>query len=255
MPGDVRPLPSSVPWPAWPLVALRLVLIGLLLALCVPLHLLWRLLGLRRLWSRIFLSGTSLLAGIRVRRRGRRVPGALLLANHVSWMDIPVLSYAANSAFVAHDGLAQFRFLKWLCEMNDTVFIARHRRADVSRQAEDIRAAMGGGQTLTLFPEGTTSDGTWTLPFKSSLLGALEPLPGGVSVQPVTLLYRNPLAVSWTGHDPGLANFLRILARPQGVRVSVIFGAPLADAALANRKSMSAAAQQAVRGAMDDRAD
>ena len=150
----------SIPYPAakisppgYVLIGFRLFLMLLLLIVCVPLHYLWKLLGLDRMWPRVFLTCVGAVAGIHLRRRGKRVPGALLLANHVTWMDIPVLAQAANSAFVAHDGLAQFGLLKWLCEMNETVFVARHDRSSVGAQKEAVRAAMNHGGTLTLFPE------------------------------------------------------------------------------------------------------
>ncbi|WP_271078311.1 lysophospholipid acyltransferase family protein [Aurantiacibacter sp. MUD61] len=231
-------------------MALRLLLMLVLLLICVPLHYLWKLLGLDRMWPRVFLTGVGHAAGIDLKRRGKRVPGALLLANHVSWMDILALSHAANSAYVAHDGLAQFGLLKWLCEMNETIFVARHRRTSVGEQTDAIRAALDHGGTLTLFPEGTTSDGTDLLPFKSSLLGALEPLPEGATVQPVLLAYEDVPQVSWVGDEPGLDNFKRILARVKPVRLTVHFLPPLSGDELTNRKTMTAAAQKAIAGAM-----
>ena len=223
----------------------------LLLAVCVPLHYLWRLLGMDRMWPRVFLAGIGMVAGVHLRRRGKRAPGALLLSNHVSWLDIPVLSHAANSAFVAHDGLAGFAFLKWLCELNETVFVARHSRGSVAQQTEDIRAALDHGGTLTLFPEGTTADGSHLLPFKSSLLGALEPLPEGAVIQPVALEYEDVGDMAWVGDEPGLDNFKRILARLRPVRVNVHFLPPLAGDDLSNRKAMTAAAQDAVSATLD----
>lgn len=232
------------------LVALRIVLMLALLLACLPLHHLWKLLGLDRLWPRVFLTGVGVVAGLDLYRHGQRHPGALLLSNHVSWLDILALSQAANSAFIAHDGLAQFGFLKWLCEMNETVFIARHKRADVGNQTQAIKAAMDHGGTLTLFPEGTTSDGTGILPFKSSLLGALEPLPEGAVVQPVALVYADAPDISWVGEEPGLDNFKRVLARLRPVRLHVHFLPPVAGADLANRKTITAAAQTAIADRM-----
>lgn len=232
------------------LIVLRIIGMLMLLLVCVPLHYLWRLLGLDRTWPRVFLAGIGAIAGLHLRRHGKRVPGALLLSNHVTWIDIPALSHAANSAFVAHDGLAQFAFLKWLCMMNETVFVARTRRSSVNEQADDIRAAMDHGGTLTLFPEGTTSDGTGLLPFKSSLLGALEPLPDGAVVQPVLLAYEDVPEISWVGEEPGLDNFKRILARLRPVRLNVHFFAPLAGDELTNRKTMTAAARERIAQAI-----
>ena len=230
----------------WVLIVLRLALMLALLLVCAPLHLLWRLLGLRRFWPRVFLAGVGRIAGLHLTRRGKRVPGALLLSNHVSWHDIPALSHAANSAFVAHDGLSAHPFFKWLCEMNDTVFIARHNRASVGEQARAMREALADGGTLTLFPEGTTGDGTQLLPFKSALLGAMEPLPEGATVQPVLLEYADPLAVAWIGDEPGVDYFKRTLARMKPVRLTVHFFPPLSGPDVADRKAMIAAAHSAL---------
>ena len=250
MTAATAPVPRSISPLGWGLITFRVLLMVLLLVACVPLHYMWHVLGLDRLWPRVFLIGIGALAGLHVRQHGQRVPGALLLANHVSWLDIPALSHTANSAFVGHDGLAGHPFLRWLCQMNETVFIARHIRSDVSRQAEDIRAALDHGGTLTLFPEGTTSDGTGLLPFKSSLLGALEPLPAGAVVQPVLLAYENAARIAWVGDEHGVDNFKRMLARLRPVRLEVHVLPPLTGDDLANRKAMTAAARAAIAQAM-----
>jgi 1-acyl-sn-glycerol-3-phosphate acyltransferase len=238
-PPRIRPL-------GWALLGFRLLLMVLLLLVCAPHHLLWRLLGFGRWWPRVFLSGIGLVAGLHLRIEGRPARGALLLSNHVSWLDIPALSHASGTAFVAHDGLAAFPFLKWLCEMNDTIFIARHRRASVADQVIQIRAAMAETGALTLFPEGTTSDGTGVIPFKSALLSALDPLPAGVVVQPVALRYEDAARIAWVGDEHGLDNFKRILARLRSVRLTVRFLAPLAGSELADRKALAAAAPRAI---------
>lgn len=246
----VAPAAPAISPLGWMLIAFRLLLMLALVIVCVPLHYLWKMLGLDRFWPRVFLAGIGMVAGLDLHRHGMRKRGALLLSNHVSWLDIPALSHAANSAFIAHDGLAQFGLLKWLCDMNETVFIARHKRSDVGNQAEQIRQAMDHGGTLTLFPEGTTSDGTGIIPFKSSLLGALEPLPDGAVVQPVALVYADVPEVSWVGEEPGLDNFKRILARLRPVRLDVHFLPPISEKDLANRKTITAAAQSAIGEAL-----
>ncbi|MXO73654.1 1-acyl-sn-glycerol-3-phosphate acyltransferase [Altererythrobacter aerius] len=230
----------------WALVGIRLFLMLLSLVICAPLHILWRLVGAGRWWPRVFLSSIGAIAGLRVHVEGRPARGALLLANHVSWLDIPALANATGTAFVAHDGLAQFPFLKWLCEMNDTVFIARHDRASIAAQVEQVRQAMAARGSLTLFPEGTTSDGSGLLPFKSSLLSATEPLPAGASVQPVLLHYSESARIAWVGDEPGMDNFLRILARTRPIHLSLRFLPTLEGADLAGRKAISAAAQSAL---------
>ncbi len=234
----------------WWMIGFRLSLMIVLLLVCAPLHLLWRATGAGRWWPRVFLAGIGMVAGLHVRLEGTPARGALLLSNHVSWLDIPALSHASGTAFVAHDGLTAFPLLKWLCEMNDTVFIARHRRGSVSEQVDQIRDAMAETGCLTLFPEGTTSDGTGLLPFKSSLLSALEPLPEGLAVQPVVLAYEDVPDIAWVGEEHGLDNFKRILARLRPIRLTIRFLSPLAGAELTDRKTVALAAQAAIARAL-----
>ena len=242
-PPRIRPL-------GWGLIAFRLILMLVLLILCTPLHFMWRAVGAGRWWPRVFLGGVGAVAGLFIRIEGKPRRGALLLANHVSWLDIPALAHASGTAFVAHDGLSAFPFLKWLCEMNETVFIARHRRGSVAEQVAQVRAAMDQSGCLTLFPEGTTSDGTGLLPFKSSLLSALESRPEGAAVQPVLLAYEGSERIAWIGEEAGLDNFKRILARLRPIRLTIRFLEPLTGAELTDRKSVAAAAQAAIARAM-----
>lgn len=205
-------------------------------------------------WPRRFLGGAAPLLGIRVRTTGQRAEGTvLLLANHVSWIDIVALGAATGSAFVGHDGLAAVPLVRWFARLNDTVFIARHDRAGVAEQVEQLRTALAEMGTVCLFPEGTTADGKSLLPFKSSLLGALEPLPAGVVIQPVRLDFGDEVpGIAWIGEESGLANFRRVVARARPITVTVQFLPPLAGAALANRKTITAAARDAIAAAMTD---
>ena len=220
---------------------------GLLLA-SVPLYYVWHVLRLRNPWPRIFLGGVAWLAGVELSYRGHKVGGgALLIANHVSWIDIPALAVASGSAFVGHDGLASMPLLKWLCRMNRTVFVARHDRTSVADQVEAVRTALSDSGTLTIFPEGTTSDGTGLLPFKSSLLSAFEPLPAGIAVQPVLLDYGAEAAdISWIGEEHGFDNFLRILARAHPVQLTIHYLPVLSGESLHNRKTIAQAARDAI---------
>jgi 1-acyl-sn-glycerol-3-phosphate acyltransferase len=135
--------------------------------------------------------------------------------------------------------------------MNDTVWVARHDRTSVAQQVETVRAAIRDTGALTIFPESTTSDGCGILPFKSSLLAALDPLPEGIVVQPVWLDYGADSAeIAWIGAETGLDNFKRLMARLQPIRLTVHFLPPLTGVALANRKTIAAAARNAILQAM-----
>lgn len=231
---------------------MRLGAMLLLLLACVPLYYVWRVLRLHNPWPRLFLGGIARIAGARVRLSGAKVNGgAFLLSNHVSWLDIPVIAGASGSAFVAHSGLADIGLLKWLCEMNDTVFVARHDRRSVHAQVEMVRAALTDTGALTVFPEGTTSDGKGLLPFKSSLLSALDPPPQGIAIQPVWVDYGPDVAaMAWVGEEHGLDNFLKILARRHGLPVTVHFLPALTPEETASRKTMAVAARERILAAM-----
>lgn len=232
----------------WLRVAVRLSAMLLLLLACLPAYYIVGLLSRHNPVPRLFLAGIGWIAGMRLRSQGEKAHrGAFLLANHVSWLDIPALAATTGSAFIAHDGLASMPLLKWLCQMNDTVFVARHDRKSVTRQIEDVRTAIRDTGALTIFPEGTTSDGTGLLPFKSSLLSALEPLPPGIAVQPVLLDFGPEAAdIAWVGEEHGLDNFLRLLARRRPITLTVHFLPVLHGAELANRKTMAQAAREAI---------
>lgn len=248
--------PQRISALGWIRLAVRLLGIVALLIACVPLYYIWKLARPdRNPWPRLFLAGVGRAAGLRVHIEGQRVrQGAFLLSNHVSWLDIPTIASATGAAFVGHDGLATTALVRWLCQMNDTVFIARHNRTSVAAQVEQIRAAIRETGALAIFPEGTTSDGTDVLPFKSSLLSALDPMPAGIAVQPVLLDYGPAVAeIAWIGEEQGLDNFKRILARRGSLHVTVRFLPPLSNDALANRKVMAATAHGAILAALQKR--
>jgi 1-acyl-sn-glycerol-3-phosphate acyltransferase len=257
----VKPLPAApvagIPAFAWLRIGLRIAAMAALLIACVPLYYACRLLCLRNPWPRRFLGGLAHIAGVSIRVSGDRPGnGEFLLANHVSWIDVPAIAAASGTAFVAHDGLAAMPVLRWLCAMNNTVFVARHDRTSIHRQVEQVRQAIRDTGLLAIFPEGTTSDGTGLLPFKSSLLSALEPLPAGIGVRPVALDYGSESsAIAWTGIEPGTANFKRILARKRPIVLNVQFLPKLSGEALANRKAIASAAQTAILRVLESKLD
>ncbi|MCJ2177210.1 lysophospholipid acyltransferase family protein [Novosphingobium album (ex Hu et al. 2023)] len=201
---------------------------------------------------RWFLRALATIAGVRIRTRGiHPAARSFFIANHVSWLDIPALAGATGTAFVAHDGLAAIGPLRWLCELNDTVFVARHDRRSVAAQIERVRRALSETGALTVFPEGTTSDGTGLLPFKSSLLSALDTGADHIPIQPVWLDYGKVTRdIAWVGTEPGLDNALRILARWRPVNLTITFLPPLTESERANRKAMAHTARHAIASAM-----
>jgi lyso-ornithine lipid O-acyltransferase len=240
--------PDRLGW-RWALVGVRVALWLLTFALILLPHLVLSALGRREIVASFFLGMLGRIAGLRVRVEGNPLPHALLLGNHLSWLDILALSGASRTAFVAHDGLTEHPLLAWLCRQHETVFITRDQRSTVAEQVAQVTERLGH-RRLTIFPEATTSDGVSLLPFRSSLLSAVERVSHDVPVQPFALDFAEAPAVAWVGDEPGLANFRRIMARTRPIHVTIRFLPPLQGADLTNRKTMAAAAQSRVAAAL-----
>ncbi|MFV0623881.1 lysophospholipid acyltransferase family protein [Sphingomonas sp. ac-8] len=234
--GYVRLVTRTAAILAWLLVALAL-------------HGSWRLFRRPSPWPPRFLGGVARLAGVRSRVAGTPLRhNVLLLANHQSWLDILAIAGASGSSFVAKGELADVPLVGWLCRLNDTLFVARGDRLGVAAQVATLRAALGG-RPVTIFPEGTTGDGTTLLPFKASLLAVTDPPPPGLRIQPVVLDYGPATPdVGWIGGETGVRNATRLLARRGTIPLTIRFLDPF-DPAGMGRKQVAAETRQRIEAA------
>ncbi|MDH4983126.1 lysophospholipid acyltransferase family protein [Hyphomicrobium sp. D-2] len=117
------------------------------------------------------------LLGIRLHIEGEVDPQrpVLLIANHSTWLDIPVLSAVAPLSFVAKREVSTWPFVSSLARLQRTVFVDRTRRTAVGQTAGEITQRLSAGDTIVLFAEGTSSDGNRVLPFMTSLFAAAKP--------------------------------------------------------------------------------
>ncbi|MGQ5522429.1 lysophospholipid acyltransferase family protein [Chitinimonas sp. PSY-7] len=99
-----------------------------------------------------------------------RPHNTMLVANHVSWLDIFVLNSVFASRFVAKAEVRHWPFIGWLCHQTGTLFIVRERRHDTRRVNKEIADALANGDCVAVFPEGITSSGLSTSTFNASLL-------------------------------------------------------------------------------------
>lgn len=222
------------------------------LLLLLPLHYGWRLFGRPSPWPQHFLRGVGWIAGLRYRISGTPLKHhVLFVANHESWLDILALAGASGTAFVSKAEVGRWPVIGWLANIGRTIYVERADRGAVRGQADAIRVALERGERVALFPEGTTDGGVAMLPFRPSLLASLYPPIAGVQVQPVAIDYgANGEEIAWVGGESAKSNVSRILKRGGSLPVHLTFLAPLDPAALADRKALASAAQDAIAKAL-----
>jgi len=164
-------------------------------------------------------------AGLRLFSSGRPHPGAvLLLANHISWLDIAALhAVAPRARFVSKADVLAWPLLGWLIKNAGTLFIERERKRDALRVLHQVAQALKDGDMVGVFPEGTTGSGRQLLPFHANLLQSA--ISTGAPVQGVALRYSDAQhkfspAVEFLGETTLFQTVWRILST-RGLSVHV----------------------------------
>jgi 1-acyl-sn-glycerol-3-phosphate acyltransferase len=183
----------------------------------------------------------------------RGLPGNLLIvANHVSWLDIFVLHAVRPSRFIAKAELKRWPLLGRLIAGCGTLFLERGSRRDAHRVNREARDVLAGGDTIAIFPEGTTTDGRGVLPFKSSLLQPIVDARG--HVQPIALRYVGPRgayndAPVYIGETSFIASLWRVLSERRLI-VELQFG-PTLSTHSRHRRELSREAEAFIRAALE----
>ena len=234
--------------------AFRAGLIGFALTLVLPLHVFWRLFLLPSPWPRLFLRLVARALGVRVTVYGTPIrKDVFYVANHVSWIDIPILGGITGTAFVAQDGVRGWPLIGWLATLNRTIFISRTDKLNVASQVAEVREAISVNWSVALFAEGTTSDGRGLLPFKPSLFATLVPPPKNLLIQPVLLDFgRAGPDVAWIGTETGWESAWRAFTREGSYEVGVHFLEPFDPSLLADRKEISTRTRTCLAVALSD---
>jgi 1-acyl-sn-glycerol-3-phosphate acyltransferase len=204
------------------------------------------------------------LIGVRIREVGRRSTASplLILSNHVSWLDICVITALAPVVFVAKSEVAGWPVFGWLARLQRTIFINRQARHQTGAATREIADRLLGGDAVVLFAEGTSSDGIRVLPFRSSLVGAVHHALGTgthhthVTVQPMSLAYVGyggvPMGralrerIAWYGDADLIPHLLRVLSSG-AVDVTVSWGDATAYDMDTDRKVIAREAEKSVR--------
>ena len=199
----------------------------------------------RQLSSRLARRTIAIL-GLHVIRSGEPPPVAepiLVVSNHVSWLDVYVLNAGRPLRFVAKSETRTWPVVGTIADRFDSLFIVRGSCRDAARVKNRVAETLRAGQSVAVFPEGTTTDGRQVKPFYAAMFQAA--IDAGVRVQPVAVRYPgsdgwpNP-AAAFIDDMTFMGSLLRIVREPF-LRAELSFGAPLSVAGRTRRELASAA--------------
>lgn len=202
------------------------------------------------------------LLGVKLNIEGSVAKGApvLLVCNHTSWLDIPVLSALAPVSFVAKLEVGSWPFVSALARLQRSVFVDRTRRLAAGDAANAITMRLQQGDTIVLFPEGTSSDGNRVLPFKTSLFGAVAGATvqeaEQVVVQTAAVVYTHmhgvPVTraerprIGWYG-DMEMTSHAWGVLKSGAITVTIKVGPPVPLADFKDRKDLALKSERAIR--------
>jgi len=161
--------------------------------------------------------------GLRIRVRGQ-IPSetSLWCCNHISWLDIVALGAVRELVFVSKSEVADWPLVGWLARAAGTIFLKRGAGQSLA-VSETLGANLRSGQSMVIFPEGTTSDGLTVKPMYPRLFSAA--ISAGTPIQPVALRFSERGALSlvapFIGNDTFVAHLMRILKQTEGFDVDI----------------------------------
>lgn len=175
----------------------------------------------------------------------------LLVANHVSWLDVYVLNALHAARFVAKSEVCGWPLVGRIAGAFDSLFVRRDSKRDAARAQRAVAAALRGGDPVVVFPEGTTTDGTRLATFRTAFFQAA--IDADVAVQPVALRYlgrdgRPSDAVPFVDEMTLVESLVRVVEEP-AIRVEVTYGPTLATGGR-SRRELASLAQRSVAGAL-----
>jgi len=198
-----------------------------------------------RSWARVI----ARLFAVRFTIIGRPPPAPfVLVANHLGYLDIVLLAAQVEARFVAKKEIASWPFIGFLATRMGTVFVDRERKRDVVRLNRELAEQLDARQGVVIFPEGTSTNGSGILPFKSGGLAFAARQGAPVHVASISYRTRPPdphasTAVCWWGGMEFLSHFLDLM-KLREIRCTIVFEpVPLQNS---NRKTLAVDLRRAV---------
>lgn len=212
----------------------------------------------QRFIARTFHKIMATVLGLRIAVKGEPSSSRplLVIANHVSWLDIVAISSILPAIFVTQHGVASWPVFGRLAKLSPSIFVNRDRKREVLQTICCISDALSADDVVAIFPEGTSTDGTAVLPFRSALLGAVretlhkaEDLRA-VCVQPVSVRYAGPnrRLAAWAREDdsPFFSHLLQVI-RLRRIDVTLRWEAPIPADIQSDRKVLATTLERTIR--------
>jgi 1-acyl-sn-glycerol-3-phosphate acyltransferase len=208
--------------------AIRLLIFPLVTLLCAVVALTMRLLGFSHRWVysvfQFWKRAMRIVLNIHVVQEGPVPHGAaVIMANHRSYLDVVMIPSKTPVVFVAKQSVKRWPIVGWGGDAMKTIWVNRNDEHSRKRTRKRILERLEEGQSIIIFPEGTTSVGPDVLPFKPGMFYAVAASP--IAIVPVAIEYKNP-NMAWVGQDTFIPHFLREFGAPK-TEVKVGFGEPM----------------------------
>jgi 1-acyl-sn-glycerol-3-phosphate acyltransferase len=184
------------------------------------------------------------LIGVRTNTFGSRTNSrpTLILANHVSWLDIFLVNATGPTMFVAKSEIQGWPLFGWMARLQKSIFVNRRHLRCLPAVNHQIAQSILAGNVVAIFPEGTTSDGRGLLPFTSGLLGSAKDADSRVYVQPLAIIYlgkdRDRVAWPWYEDISFLSHLWRVI-RIRAIHAELRWMEAVVVDRLANRKDVT----------------
>ena len=239
-----------------------LLCLSIFIIITIPIQFLLNIFNLRlkNIYPIFFYKVIKNIAGINIDIEGlekitQKGIGTLYIANHVSWFDILCLGSILNARFIAKKEVASMGIFGFLAKLSNTFFIDNSNKNKIYEYNNFIREKLINGESLILFPEGTTSDGNSVRKFKSSLFECINSNESQINVQPISICYvrKNnvPMGIysrrfiAWIGEISMVSSMKEFLSSGS-ITVSLIFHPKISIGRFSNRKELSSFCEEQI---------
>ena len=217
-------------------------------------------LKLKNTYPLLFYKVIKNIVGINIDTEGferiiQKDTGTLYIANHVSWFDILCLGSILNARFIAKKEVASMGIFGFLAKLSNTFFIDNSNKNKIYEYNNFIREKLINGESLILFPEGTTSDGNSIRKFKSSLFECINSSESLINVQPISICYvrKNNLPmgiysrrfIAWVG-ETSMVNSMKEFLSSGSITVNLIFHPKVSMKQFSDRKELSSFCEEQI---------